>query len=129
DSVAKAFRFLLGATGNEPLPGLRRPKFGTVLEKLLGQAQQSLRALAIFSIHERQSAVMRFGNLAAQWQPDPGTFLFRGKKRNEEISWIHDARTFVFNDDLHAISFLAPANRDVSAHFQRGINSVVQQID
>ena len=61
-----------GRFGTEPLPGLRRPKFGTVFwgahalpGKLFRQAEQSLRALAIFSIHEHQRAVVRLGNLTA----------------------------------------------------------------
>src|SRR4029453_14104980 len=129
-----------------PLVGLPRPNFGTLLEcghtsalskrehvrapeKLFRQAQQSLRALAILSIHEHQSAVVRFSNLTAQWQSNSGAFRFRGKERNEEIGGGHDAGTFLFNKDLDAISFLTPTERDVSVRFNRGINSVVQKID
>jgi hypothetical protein len=88
-----------------------------------------LRALTILSIHEYQSAVVRFGNLTAQWQANAGALRFRGKERNEEIGWVHDPWTFVFNKDLNAISFLTPAERNVPLRFKRGINSVVQQID
>src|SRR5262249_51985357 len=72
---------------------------------------------------------MRFGNLTAQWQANPRTRGLRGKERNEEISGVHDARTFVFNEDLDAISFLTPAKRNVAVCFESGINSVVQEID
>src|SRR6516162_4097512 len=98
-------------------------------EKLFRQAQQSLCALAILSIHEHQGAVVRFSNLTAQWQPNAGAVWLRGKERNEEIGGVHNAGTFVFNKDLKAISFLTPPKCDISMGFKRGINCVVQQID
>src|SRR5215510_16116483 len=98
------------------------------LEELFRKTQQSLCALAILSVHEHQSAIVRFGNLTAQWQPYAGAVRFRGKKRNEQIGGIHDAGTFVFNKDLDTISFLAPAKRNVAMCFKCGIDGVVQQI-
>src|SRR6266404_6883882 len=91
-------------------------------QKLFRQAQQSLRALAILSIHEHQGSVMSFSNLTAQWQTNPRALGLRGKERNEEISGVHDPGTVVFNKDLNAISFLTPPERDVSMRFKRGIN-------
>ena len=99
------------------------------LQKLFRQAQQSLRALAILSIHEHQSSVVGFSNLTAQWQTNPRALGLRGKERNEEISGVHDAGTFVFNKDLNAGSFFTPRERDVSMRFKRGINGVVHEID
>src|SRR5438477_9910175 len=96
---------------------------------LARQTQQSLRALAILSIHEHQSSVVGFSNLTAQWQTNPRALGLRGKERNEEISGVHDPGTVVFNKDLNAISFLTPPERDVSMRFKRGINGVVHQID
>ena len=97
--------------------------------KLARQTQQSFHSLAIFSIHEDQRAVMRFGNLTAQWETNSRALRFCGKEGNEEIGGVHDAGTFVFDKDLNAISFLAPAKRNVSMCFKRGVNSVVHQID
>ena len=99
------------------------------LQKLFRQAQQSLHALAIVSVHEHQRAVVCFSNLTAQRETNSRTVGLRGKERNEEICGVHDAGTFVFHKDLNAISFLMPAKRDVSLCFKRGINSVVHQID
>src|SRR5215471_7349818 len=72
---------------------------------------------------------MRFGNLTAQWQANPRTRGLSSKERNEEIGGVHDARTFVFNEDLDAISSLTPAKCNVAVCFESGINSVVQEID
>src|SRR6188768_562443 len=88
------------------------------------QTQQRLHALTIFSVHEHQSAVVSFGNLTAQRETNSRAFGLRGKKRNEKISGVHDAGTFVFNKDLNAISFLPPAKCDVSMCFERGVNSI-----
>jgi len=99
------------------------------LQKLFRKPQQSLCALAILSIHEHQSSVVSFSNLTAQWQANPRALGFRGKEGNEQISGVHDPGTFVFNEDLNAISFLTPPERYVSVRFKRGVNGVVHQID
>src|SRR5439155_12493583 len=106
------------------------PKLGRCQgQTLTWQAQQSLRALAIRSIHEHQSSVVGFSNLTAQWQTNSRAVGLCCKKRNEKIGRVHNARTFVFNKNLNATCFLAPTKRDVSMRFKRGINSVVHQID
>src|SRR6476659_9716119 len=99
------------------------------LQKLFRQTQQSLHALAIVSVHKHQRAVVCFSNLTAQRETNSRAVGLRGKERNEEISGVHDAGTFVFNEDLKAISFLTPSKGDGSMCFKRGINSVVHQVD
>ena len=111
------------------MPPLSKREHVRALQKLFRQAQQSLRALALLSIHEHQSSVVGFSDLTAQWQTNPRALGLRRKEWNEEISGVHDAGTFVFNKDLNAISFLTPSGRDVSMRFKRGIHSVVHQID
>src|SRR4051812_10708958 len=93
------------------------------------QAQQSLHALAILSVHEHQGAVVRFGNLTAQRETDSGALRLGRKERNKKIGGVHDAGSFVFNKNLNAICFLTPAKRDVSMCFKGGINGVVHQVD
>ena len=60
---------------------------------------------------------------------EPGCYLCPGNARVGGAVNPRYTGTFVFDKDLNAISFLAPAKRDVSMCFKSSINSVVHQID
>src|ERR1044072_2728912 len=72
---------------------------------------------------------MSLGNLTTQRQADSRTFGLCGKKWHEKVRRIHNPGTFVLNENLDRILFLAPPDQNFAVCFKRSINSVMHKID
>ncbi len=73
--------------------------------------------------------LLRFGDLAAQHEPDTRAARFGGEERHEQVRRVGEAGSFIVDPELQAAAFALPADGDASAGLQRGIGGVVQKVD
>src|SRR2546427_11020361 len=85
--------------------------------------------MAIGAILQAQAAAVRFGNLTAQDQADPGAFRLGRKKGNEKIAGAGESRAFIPDGNFEARSRFDPSHFDPALRFERRIDRVAQKID
>ena len=86
-------------------------------------------AAAVGAVLQSERAAVRFGNLAAEDEANPGASGLGGEKRDKKIRGIRNAKAFIQNQEIQIGRIAGPFDVHAAVLLAGGIGGVANQID